>query len=50
LANVHAVNTNLLAVCVAWIDHIVMGLIWYQPKVAPVLQRHGSTWMDRRIP
>jgi len=37
LPNIHVVNINLLAVCVAWIVHIVMGLIWYQPKVAPVL-------------
>jgi hypothetical protein len=36
--NFHFSEINLLAVLVAWIIHIVMGLLWFQPKL------FGNEW------
>jgi len=33
MINFHFSEINLLAVLVAWIIHIVMGLIWFQPGI-----------------
>jgi hypothetical protein len=38
MMNLQFTNINLLAVCAAWIIHIVMGLIWFRPEL------FGNEW------
>lgn len=38
MTDFHISDINLLAVLVAWIIHIAMGLVWFQPKL------FGNEW------
>jgi len=38
MSTIQFTNINLLAVCAAWIIHIVMGLVWFRPEL------FGNEW------